>query len=379
MGLASCLAAAFLAMLVWAEKPSLGHGVLFGFCLALALLAKLTTLVFFPAGAAIALLFYLAAERPGLRRLKQLAIQHIGSFAVAVQVCLFIWWGAFFFSVGRVPFWPGVLPAQEYFVGIYLAWLHAQGGHSAYLLGQTSFFGWWYYFPVALAVKTPLALLALVGAGTAVCWNRRRSLRHLLPFAFMLGVLLPSMRGSVNIGVRHVLPIYLGFAIVGALGLESLLKASESRRWSGVLAVALSLWLVVTGAIHHPNYLPYFNELVPYPQDRVICDSDYDWGQDTSRLAVRLRELGATEVNYGLIGEKDIAFLQAYSGLPRIVPIDPLKPAVGWTAICPTLDHSRKYGLDDRYPGVQPWYRRLPVRERVGTIDLLYVPPSVAR
>ena len=72
MGLAACLGAAFLAMLVWVEEPTIKHGVVFGFCMALALLSKFTTLGFFPVGAAIALVFYLAAERPGIDRLKQL-------------------------------------------------------------------------------------------------------------------------------------------------------------------------------------------------------------------------------------------------------------------------------------------------------------------
>jgi len=39
-------------------------------------------------------------------------------------------------------------------------------GHTAYLLGQNSFHGWWYFFPVALAFKTPLALLLLAAIGS---------------------------------------------------------------------------------------------------------------------------------------------------------------------------------------------------------------------
>ena len=81
MGLAACLGAAFLAMLVWAEEPTIKHGVIFGFCMALALLSKFTTLGFFPVGAAIALAFYLAAERPGMDRLKQLVKERAASFA----------------------------------------------------------------------------------------------------------------------------------------------------------------------------------------------------------------------------------------------------------------------------------------------------------
>jgi 4-amino-4-deoxy-L-arabinose transferase-like glycosyltransferase len=376
MGLASCTGAAFLAMLVWAEEPSLGHGALFGFCVAMALLSKFTAIGFFPASAAIAILFYLASARPGFGRLKQLARERLGSLLLAIEICFLVCWGTFFFSLGKLPFWNVVLPAREYIFGVYVALLHNHGGHTAYLLGQHSRFGWWYYFPVGLAVKTPLALLVLASVGTAVSWNNRRRLPYLLPFAFVLGILLPAMVGNVNIGVRHVLPVYLGLAIIAALGLDWLLRMAYGRRWAGALAGVLVLWLAATGAIHHPNYLSYFNELVPYPQHRVLCDSDYDWGQDLARLGARLRELGATEVNYGLIGAEDTKFIQAYSGLPRIIPINPMKPAEGWTAICPTLDHARQYGLYYRDPNIRPWYQHVPVRERVGTIDLLYLPPG---
>ena len=108
----------------------------------------------------------------------------------------------------------------------------------------------------------------------------------------------------------------------------------------------------------------------------MICDSDYDWGQDTARLGRRLHELGATSVNYGPIDSGDNVFLEYASGMPSIVNINPVQPAEGWTAICPTIDHTSQYGLDYNYPGIRPWYSDIPVRERVGTIDLFYVPPG---
>ena len=48
---------------------------------------------------------------------------------------------------------------HPYLLGILKHAVHARTGHPAYLLGQVSDFGWWYYFPVALAVKEPVGLL----------------------------------------------------------------------------------------------------------------------------------------------------------------------------------------------------------------------------
>jgi hypothetical protein len=376
MGLAACLGAAFLAMLVWAEEPTIKHGAVFGLCMALALLSKFTTLGFFPVGAGIALVFYLAAERPGVDRLHQLIKERATSFAIAVGVCVFTVWAAYFFSFGKVPVWNVSLPAWEYFDGIRVALQHNKDGHPAWLLGEARRYGWWYYFPVALAVKTPLALLVLLLVGVGVCWHNRGRVVYLMPLAFTLGVLIPAMTGNVNIGVRHVLPVYLAFSVMASLGVMQLVQLSNRRAWAGAAAGVLLVWLAATGALHHPDYLPYFNELVWGQPDRVLCDSDYDWGQDLKRLAARLKQLGATQLNYGYINSYDNSFLEAYPGLPPIKNIHPLEPAEGWTAVCPTLDHATQYGLEYRYPDLLPWYKYLPVKERVGTIDLLYLAPG---
>jgi hypothetical protein len=254
--------------------------------------------------------------------------------------------------------------------------LHNKLGHPAYLLGEPRTFGWWYYFPVGLAVKSPLALLAMLAAGCWICWRNRRRLPYLLPVAFALGILIPAMSGNVNIGVRHVLPVFIAFSMIAALGLVELARRAHRATWAGAAAGILVLWLAATGVLHHPDYIPYFNELVPYPQDRVLCDSDYDWGQDVKRLATRLHQLGATEVNYGFVNAADNQFLETYPGLPHIVNIHPLKPAEGWIAVSPTMDHTTQYGLEYRYPNLRPWYSYLTPRERVGTIDLYYVPPG---
>jgi hypothetical protein len=309
-------------------------------------------------------------------RLRQLVRERASSFAIAVGVCLFTVWAAYFFSFGKVPFWNVSLPAWEYFDGVHVALLHNSGGHPAYLLGEARSYGWWYYFPVALGVKTPLALLVLLGVGMGVCWRNRRRAVFLMPLAFSLGILLPAMSGNVNIGVRHVLPVYLAFSVMASLGLVQLASVSNRRAWAGAAALALVLWLCAAGALHHPDYIPYFNELVQGQPDRVLCDSDYDWGQDAKRLAARLRQLGATQVNYGYVDSPDNAFLETYPGLPQIKNIHPLHPAEGWTAVCPTMDHATQYGLEYRYPNIRPWYTYLPVKERVGTIDLFYLPPG---
>jgi hypothetical protein len=117
--------------------------------------------------------------------------------------------------------------------------------------------------------------------------------------------------------------------------------------------------------------------LVRNPEN-VLLDSDYDWGQDNKRLAARLRQLGATSVNFGRMGKYDQEFLETFPGLPHIVPINPVEPAAGWTAVSPTTAKTAQYGLDFRYPGLQLWFEFLQPKERVGTLTLYYLPPGFA-
>jgi hypothetical protein len=196
--------------------------------------------------------------------------------------------------------------------------------------------------------------------------------------AFSLGILLPAMAGHVNIGVRHILPVYIGFSIVAAVAVVQLARWERTRKWAGIVVGLLLLWMAVSGAISHPDYLAYFNELVGSEPEKVLVDSDLDWGQNTIRLARRLKELGATEVSFGVNNGRS-EYLQIWPGLPHIQPVNPVVPAEGWTVVSPTIAKTTQYGLYYRYPNVQPWFDHLTPAERVGSLVLYYVPPGSLR
>jgi len=94
----------------------------------------------------------------------------------------------------------------------------------------------------------------------------------------------------INIGIRHILPVYVGFSILAASGLMELLHL-RLVKWG----LALAGWLVVSSWTAHPDYLAYFNEIGGGHPERIVIDSDLDWGQDMKRLAVRLRGLHVDE------------------------------------------------------------------------------------
>jgi len=372
MGLTGWLGAAYLALLLWSEKPTWQRGAWFGVATALASVSRFTALGYLPATAVLTLIAWFAIERPDRGKAIALVKERAATFGVAVLTGALTIWAVYSFSFGEPPGWHVRLPAPEFFLGAAQNLSNSQTGHTAFLLGQHGTRGWWYYFPVVLSVKTPIAFLLLLGLGLWLCWRRRAAVRYVVPLAFSIGMLAPAMNGHVNIGVRHILPIYIGFSVIAAVGLRQLAEWSDRRKGAGVAAVALLLWLAGSGAIHHPDYLAYFNEFAGSHPENIIVDSDLDWMQDTKRLAKRLRELGAKEVNYGWLGDDQLLWPE----LPPTRKINPLEPAEGWTAVSPTIDKIVQYGLGYRYPGLNPWFDSLQPSERVGTLFLYYIPPG---
>jgi hypothetical protein len=260
------------------------------------------------------------------------------------------------------------------FSGIQTVLKHNREGHPAFLLGKTGRAGWWYYYPVALAVKTPLPLLILLGAGLVLAIRRRREPAWRLPVAFAFGILVFCLSSHINIGVRHVLPVYVAFSILAALAVLWLIELSRTARWAGWAVGVLLIWLAAGGAWKHPDYIAYFNELAGSEPERILVDSDLDWGQDMKRLGRRLHELGAQQVY--LVSMPDIfPYLESRHGFPRLMEADPKTPQPGWTAVGPTA-WKAIWPLLKHYRGdTSLWFDHERPRERVGSMLLFYVPP----
>jgi hypothetical protein len=211
-------------------------------------------------------------------------------------------------------------------------------------------------------------LLLAIGAWIAV---RSRS-KAWIPLAFGAAIFLSALFSQINIGLRHILPVFIAFSIVAAAGAVRLM--GSARRWVAFGAASVFVWMAVVSASSHPDYLAYFNEFAGSAPEKIVVDSDLDWGQDVKRLAARLKELDAKEVTFATML---IANLDREHGFPHLVgDMDATRPNVGWNAISLTLLKTRRLGLMDAYPNVQLWPDRIPPREKVGKgILLYYFPP----
>jgi hypothetical protein len=367
MALTAFMGASFLCGLVWIEQPTSAHALWFGASTGLAILSKFSCLAFLPASAAVALAWYLFSERPKIAWLARAVKERLPSFGLAVLVACLLIWAGYRFSFG------GGLPAPELYRGVQQVIGHNAEGHLGFLLGQRSMTGWWYFFEVALAVKTPLAFLILLGFGVAPALRRQQRYRQLwLPLAFAGGILLVGVFSRINIGLRHLLPVYIGFAVLAAVAVVRLLELRETRKWVRIALPLLVVWLAASSLSSHPDYLAYFNELGGSEPEKILVDSDLDWGQDLKRLAGRLHEVGAREVAFLPLMLGD---LEHEMGLPAIRGMDVQRPSRGWNVVGVTCWKELRLGLGDRYPEVALWPDRVAPTERVGKSMLLYYVP----
>lgn len=244
------------------------------------------------------------------------------------------------------------LPAPNFLAGAEYVSEHSKVGHPAFLLGRYHDQGWWYYFPVVLFFKTPLAFVLLALAGMAMLWRRPITWIPLL-------MLLAAMTSRINIGVRHVLPVYPVLAIIAACATLALWRRSRAA------AVILAGWFFVAGAVAHPDYLPYFHELARRPE-RIATDSNLDWGQDLLRLGRVVRERRIDHLHISYFGTADWRrHLPMAEELPREQRVR------GWVAVS---EMQFRFG-GPRNRGDFRWLEQFQPVQRVGKSIRLYRVP----
>jgi hypothetical protein len=250
--------------------------------------------------------------------------------------------------IARVP-----IPAPDFIHGLEEVSAINADKRPAYLMGEVYLGGRAAFFPVALAVKAPFALLVLGLVGTAVAgWRflRRRDAALAMVAVCWLVVLAIAMNAQINIGVRHILSVFGLWAILGGGLIAWLLKQVRNQRLATALAGVLLGWVVLSSWRSHSAPIAYFNFLAGDHPEKILVDSDLDWGQDLKSLEAKLRELGAQQVWLDYLGtaipEKHLS--------QQIRYLPPRTRVTGWVAISLTdLQEQRAaFGWLNNYPVV---------------------------
>ncbi|MEK7537746.1 MAG: hypothetical protein AAB619_02115 [Patescibacteria group bacterium] len=269
------------------------------------------------------------------------------------------------------------IPGYWYWRGFFSTTSHNYYGHAAYLLGQASTAGWWYYFPVALFVKTPILLLVsvlslvIINAKRFYRRLRQRAWSRLVPFDFwMLGFpplifLGWSMTSHINIGVRHVFPAY----VFWPLAVGSLL-AVIGRRWPRVrsaVAVTVAVLTVSVATLAWPHTIGYYNGLIGGTAQghRYVLDSNLDWNQDIWRLRRFLDTQRFPEVHLALFGS--IPTETIFPERLNVLGDQEVAAGVRPTGVV-VISAGQLYNLD----GPFSWLRPLTPRWRIGSSINVY-------
>ena len=173
--------------------------------------------------------------------------------------------------------------------------LHFLPNRPGFLNGEVSTSGWLGYFPYAWLVKTPLSLFLLGLLGLAAGLRRDRA--AIAPWfwtAAPLGALfvlywLFALSTRINIGHRHILPVYPPMLILA--GGAALWWHQGRKIWRWLLGFLVGTF-VLESVLTRPNYLSYFNILAGGPANgyRHLVDSNVDVGQDLVALGQWWRE-----------------------------------------------------------------------------------------
>ena len=224
-------------------------------------------------------------------------------------------------------------------LGMAMVFQRAQGGNRTYFLGQLSSKSFKAYFPVVYTLKEPIPFLILLLGAIWLgfkSWRKHRDkfknkIRdHFPALAMLLWIFIyvaTSINANLNIGIRHLIPIY-GFVFILVAGqIEELSQKAKAISKKTFITFCLLLftllgWYLAEFASVYPYYLTYFNEFArirpSWASDEqagwtpgghnYVVDSNLDWGQDLWRLGDYVKENNIQKIYLDYFGWAEQSF-----------------------------------------------------------------------
>lgn len=347
---------ALMASIEWMKKPSPANGIFLGLSIGCMIGSKFSSLAHWP----VAMLLIAAAQMYANYRRSQpwiiVSKAHIATGFTYV-IPLMVLALAFIYRFDFEPLVKGIKDAHRLSTRGFGVWLYEPLHHK----------GVWYFFPVVFFYKTNLSLFlaTIIGNARIIAELRQNApIERLFPLLAATGIMLVSMNSNINLGVRHVLPLYPLLAIPAGYGLYWLWQ--KTALWKRSAAVLIVLWQAGSFIHAYPEHLAYFNFTAGERPERITLDSDYDWGQDMIILDEALRERGIEAVY--LCARKDVYWNINILAQAKILRC-PKEPVTGWIAVGRAfrLLNPDNFTWLNGYEGVQ-----------IGnsTLDLYYIPPD---
>jgi hypothetical protein len=353
----------------WLKKPTRFNLILVGILAGCTMATKFTGLMVWPMILVVVVLWWVKIEDRRLKIENDGQVSNLKSLFfnlfIFVLVAYATLWAIYRFDFGLIPGsnFPIPIPAPFYPYSLWDTFMVIEEQpKAAFLLGQVSDRGWWYYFPVALLLKTSIPLLVLTVVGLFIVvreegW-RKTAVLWIPPLFFML----LATTGRITIGYRHILPV-VPFLIMLAAQTGRRLEIGDWRlKWqtnrkslvSSLLVILLLAWTAFATLRLWPHQEAYFNEIAGGPENgsELLVDANIDWGQDLLFLRELMAERGIDEVYLSYFGTalpeaygvnyKPLPGFMRFTAGPEIDAYNPYTPLPGWYAISET---SKQLGL----------------------------------
>ena len=209
---------------------------------------------------------------------------------------------------------PILRPFGQWLLGISMVMQRALGNSVIYWMGDIVPNGGPLYFPIVYLLKEPLVwwvFVAIAIVGFSI--HRKSEIRSLksddwIWATWILLYWIVSIGSSLNIGIRHLLPVY-PFTIMLVSGRVAQYK---SRIATAIISILLLLYIAYA-FFAWPNYLSYFNKIAGGSSGgyRYVVDSNLDWGQDGKRFGKWIIAQNIPCISTDYFGWAD---LSAYAG-----------------------------------------------------------------
>jgi len=244
-------------------------------------------------------------------------------------------------------------PYAQFFTGFLMVFQRSIGGNTTYFLGEISRTAWPHYFPFVFLIKVPLPLILLMLMSLIFLsfklkenfsYKGLKRIRIFLKKYFSEFALLSffiiywytSITSNLNIGVRHVLPVFpiiyilLSGQIYKWLNpysgpfLEKI-KLNSKKEFKNVkkitknhfktyskytIIIILFAWYAFGTINIYPHFLSFFNESIGGPSQgyKYVTDSNLDWGQDLKRLATFVNENNIDKIYVDYFGGDSLEY-----------------------------------------------------------------------
>ncbi len=219
---------------------------------------------------------------------------------------------------------PILRPLGQYFLGLLMVFQRASGGNTGYFLGEISNLGWKSYFPVVYFLKEPLPFFILMGIALGYfisriikrnTFSRESVLKRLFSWlevnfsvvamlVFVTVYWVISLQSNLNIGVRHLLPVFPFTILLVAAGV---VFWAGGQQWRKYLVGGLMIWQIFSVLWVYPSFLAYFSDIIGGPSKgyQYVVDSNLDWGQDLKRLSFWVEKHAIDEIYVDYFGGGD--------------------------------------------------------------------------